>query len=49
MTTTIALETSKGELPLALAIGLILLVFSMIINLIVSYKKYSRKDKSYEQ
>ena len=48
MTTTIALETSKGELPLALAIGLILLIVSMTINLIVSYKKYSRKDNSYE-
>lgn len=49
MTTTIALETSKGELPLALAIGLILLIVSMTINLIVSYKKYARKDKSYEE
>ena len=48
MTTTIALETSKGELPLALAIGLILLIVSMAINLIVSYKKYSSKDKNYE-
>ena len=47
MTTTIALETSKGELSLALAIGIILLIISIAINLIVSYKKYSNKDKNY--
>ena len=32
MTTAIALETSKGDLPLALALGLILIVVVMIIN-----------------
>ena len=33
MTTTIALETSKGELPLALALGLVLLGVVALVNL----------------
>ena len=32
MTTTIALETSKGDLPLALALGLILVLLSLAVN-----------------
>jgi tungstate transport system permease protein len=32
MTTTIALETSKGNLPLALALGLILILIVMLLN-----------------
>jgi tungstate transport system permease protein len=32
MTTTIALETSKGDLPLALGLGFILLIIVLIIN-----------------
>ena len=32
MTTTIALETSKGDLPLALALGIILLVIVLLLN-----------------
>jgi tungstate transport system permease protein len=32
MTTTIALETSKGDLPLALALGLILVFLSAVVN-----------------
>jgi tungstate transport system permease protein len=32
MTTTIALETSKGDLPLALGLGLILISLSVLIN-----------------
>ncbi len=32
MTTTIALETSKGDLPLALALGLILIVLVLAVN-----------------
>jgi tungstate transport system permease protein len=32
MTTTIALETSKGDLPLALALGLILILVVMLLN-----------------
>jgi tungstate transport system permease protein len=33
MTTTIALETDKGEFELAIALGLILLLISLVINL----------------
>jgi tungstate transport system permease protein len=32
MTTTIALETSKGDLPLALALGLILITLTLLVN-----------------
>ena len=47
MTTTITMETSKGELSLALALGVILLITSITINLIVTYKKYNIKDRYY--
>jgi tungstate transport system permease protein len=36
MTTAIALETSKGDLPLALALGLILLSVVLLLNAVVS-------------
>jgi tungstate transport system permease protein len=36
MTTTIALETSKGDLPLALGLGVVLLVVVLGLNAIVS-------------
>jgi tungstate transport system permease protein len=32
MTTAIALETSKGDLPLALGLGLILLTLSVVVS-----------------
>lgn len=32
MTTAIALETSKGDLPLALALGIVLLALALIVN-----------------
>jgi tungstate transport system permease protein len=32
MTTTIALETSKGDLPLALGLGIILLLLTVMLN-----------------
>ncbi|HNI80982.1 MAG TPA: ABC transporter permease, partial [Rhodocyclaceae bacterium] len=32
MTTAIALETSKGDLPLALALGVVLLAVILLIN-----------------
>ena len=32
MTTAIALETSKGDLPLALALGIVLLVLALAVN-----------------
>ena len=37
MTTTIALETSKGDLPLALALGLILILLVVAINAAAAY------------
>ena len=36
MTTAIALETSKGDLPLALALGLILLAVVLLLNAVVA-------------
>jgi tungstate transport system permease protein len=36
MTTAIALETSKGDLPLALGLGLVLLVVVLCLNAVVS-------------
>ena len=36
MTTAIALETSKGDLPLALGLGLILLAVVLLLNMLVS-------------
>jgi tungstate transport system permease protein len=36
MTTAIALETSKGDLPLALALGLILLAVVLLLNAVIS-------------
>ncbi len=47
MTTTITMETSKGDLSLALALGIILLITSITINLIVTFKKYTFKNKYY--
>jgi tungstate transport system permease protein len=36
MTTAIALETSKGDLPLALALGLILLGVVLLLNALIA-------------
>ena len=36
MTTSIALETSKGDLPLALALGIVLLGVVLLLNLLIS-------------
>ena len=36
MTTTIALETSKGDLPLALALGIVLLVVVALLNVVIA-------------
>jgi tungstate transport system permease protein len=36
MTTTIALETSKGNLSLALALGMILILLVLLINLLAT-------------
>ena len=48
MTTSIALETSKGDLPLALALGIILLLISLIINLIANRLKIKINKETYE-
>jgi ABC-type tungstate transport system substrate-binding protein len=36
MTTTIALETSKGDLPLALALGMVLLAVVALLNVAIA-------------
>ena len=35
MTTTIALEASKGDLSKALGLGIVLLVVSLVVNILV--------------
>jgi tungstate transport system permease protein len=36
MTTAIALETSKGDLPLALGLGMVLLLVVLLLNAVIS-------------
>jgi len=43
MTTAIALETSKGDLPLALGLGLILLTVVLLLNVVISLLKRWRE------
>jgi tungstate transport system permease protein len=45
MTTAIALETSKGDLPLALALGLILLAVVLLLNAVVGALKRWREQR----
>lgn len=47
MTTAIALETSKGDLPLALALGLILLSMALFINALLATLNFSAKRQAY--
>ena len=47
MTTTIALETSKGELELALALGLILMLKALFINAFGLHIKTTAQVKAY--
>lgn len=47
MTTAIALETSRGNLPLALALGLILVCLAFIVNAIVHGVRISRVRSGY--
>jgi len=47
MTTTIALETSKGDLELALALGLILMVKALFINACGLHIKITAQAKAY--
>ena len=44
MTTAIALETSKGEFELGLALGLLLLIIAFIINFLLSWLNRSTHD-----
>ncbi len=43
MTTSIALETSKGDLPLALALGMVLLAVVLLLNLLMALVKRWRE------
>ena len=45
MTTAIALETSKGDLPLALALGLILLLVVLALNALIGALKHWRETR----
>ena len=47
MTTTIALETSRGELALALGLGIILIVLSIFINAGLFLLKHSAQKRAY--
>ena len=47
MTTAIALETSKGDLPLALALGMILLVIALGVNALVMAIKMTAARHAY--
>lgn len=46
MTTAIALETSKGDLPLALALGLVLLTIVGLINLLIAAAQWRGSGRS---
>ena len=46
MTTAIALETSKGDLPLALALGLVLLTVVLLLHSLVALIRYRLDDES---
>ncbi len=48
MTTTIALETSKGNLSMAMSLGIVLIIISISINAIVMIMKTISKNKSYD-
>jgi len=43
MTTSIALETSKGDLPLALGLGVILMTLSLSVNLAAAMVRETRR------
>ena len=47
MTTAIALETSKGDLPLALALGMILLAIALAVNAAVMSLKLTAERYAY--
>jgi tungstate transport system permease protein len=45
MTTAIALETSKGDLPLALGLGLVLLAVVLLLNILVALLRRWREQQ----
>lgn len=47
MTTAIALETSKGDLALALALGIILLALALLINVLLTSLNLTTKRQAY--
>jgi len=47
MTTAIALETSKGNLPLALALGVVLMVIALVVNGAVQSLRFSAARQAY--
>jgi tungstate transport system permease protein len=49
MTTAIALETSKGDLPLALGLGLVLLAVVLALNVLIAGLRQWRErlDEAY--
>ncbi len=47
MTTAIALETSKGDLPLALALGLVLLAIALTVNGLVMTLRLTARRFAY--
>jgi len=47
MTTAIALETAKGDLALAMALGIILLTLALIINILLSGLNMSARRQAY--
>jgi tungstate transport system permease protein len=46
MTTTIALETSKGDLPLALGLGFVLLALVVLVNVAASLLKDTARRRN---
>ena len=44
MTTSIALETSKGDLPLALALGMVLLGVVLLLNILIALVRHWREQ-----
>jgi tungstate transport system permease protein len=44
MTTSIALETSKGDLPLALALGMVLLGVVLLLNVLIAFLRRWREQ-----
>jgi len=42
LTTTISLETNKGDIPLSIALGIILIILALIVNLILNRLQQKR-------